>query len=75
MLRFRLKDRLEVPQCACHLVRPGLGPLLCAQGCGFVDTTGQARSSSSDPAGYILEWLSPLIRWKTLHTYSLLFGP
>lgn len=44
MLRFRLKDRLEVPQCACHLVRPGLGPLLCAQGCGFVDMTQDSQS-------------------------------
>lgn len=44
MLRFRLKDRLEVPQCACHLVIPGLGLLLCVQGSGFVDMTQDSHS-------------------------------
>lgn len=44
MLRFRLRDRLEVPHCAYHLVIPGLGPLLCVQSCGFVDMTQDSHS-------------------------------
>lgn len=44
MLRFRLKDRFEVTQCARHLVIPGLGPLLRVQDCGFVDMTQDSHS-------------------------------